>query len=177
MNEIYSGFQSSMMFQFQFILEENINLFQMCYFYTHNKTYLFSHAGVSDVWLNNNNILTTNVNSMCCEINDLFKYQPRKFAFIGWNSYGDSPESSPIWIRPRSLMKINKGTWLHRNTIQIVGHTQQNQIDIQGKSTGGKYYFIDTLNTSGEYLIIDTDENDFISDKLDNTEIFLEKHK
>ena len=38
--------------------------------------------------------------------------------------------------------------------IQIVGHTGQNSIDIKGKSTGGKYYFIDTLGTSGEYLEI-----------------------
>ena len=37
--------------------------------------------------------------------------------------------------------------------IQVVGHTQQNQIDIKGKATGGRYYFIDTLGTSGEYLI------------------------
>lgn len=39
--------------------------------------------------------------------------------------------------------------------VQIVGHTNQNQIDIKGKATGGKYYFIDTLGTSGEYLIIE----------------------
>ena len=35
---------------------------------------------------------------------------------------------------------------------QIVGHTVQDHIDIKGKTTGGKYYYIDTL-PSGEYLI------------------------
>jgi hypothetical protein len=37
---------------------------------------------------------------------------------------------------------------------QVVGHTQQHQIDTKGGSTGGRYYFIDTLDTSGEYMII-----------------------
>jgi len=33
-------------------------------------------------------------------------------------------------------------------------YTQQNQIDIKGKTTGGRYYFIDTLeNKQPEYLI------------------------
>ena len=36
--------------------------------------------------------------------------------------------------------------------VQIVGHTQQEKIDIGGKSTGGRYFYIDTL-PSGEYLI------------------------
>jgi hypothetical protein len=39
--------------------------------------------------------------------------------------------------------------------IQIVGHTQQKQIDIKNKATNGRYYYIDTLSTSGEYMIIE----------------------
>jgi hypothetical protein len=50
-------------------------------------------------------------------------------------------------------MKSNKGI-LNKKIIQVVGHTQQNQIDIKGKTTGGRYYFIDTLgNKQPEYLI------------------------
>jgi hypothetical protein len=35
---------------------------------------------------------------------------------------------------------------------QVVGHTTRNQIDIEGKATGGRYYFIDTMPK--QYLII-----------------------
>ena len=155
MGEYYSGFQSSQMFNYQILLEENIHLFQMCFNFDN---YLFTHAGISEEWLNRVQISSTDINVVCDEINDLFKYKPLHFNFTGTNPYGDSVESSPIWIRPKSLMKDNKNTFLHKNSIQIVGHTQQNCIDIKGKSTGGKYYFIDTLRTSGEYLVIRNNE-------------------
>jgi hypothetical protein len=48
-------------------------------------------------------------------------------------------------------MKINYDT-LRNQVIQVVGHTTRKQIDIEGKATGGRYYFIDTLPR--EYLII-----------------------
>ena len=50
-------------------------------------------------------------------------------------------------------MKANKNI-LNKKIIQVVGHTQQNQIDIKGKTTGGRYYFIDTLdNKQPQYLV------------------------
>jgi hypothetical protein len=80
-------------------------------------------------------------------------YKPQVFEFFGTNPYGDDVYQTPIWIRPNSLMKSNKGI-LNKKIIQVVGHTQQNQIDIKGKTTGGRYYFIDTLdNKQPEYLI------------------------
>jgi hypothetical protein len=51
-------------------------------------------------------------------------------------------------------MAGNRETFLKDQYIQIVGHTQRDKIDM-GKSTGGRYYFIDTLSSSGEYLIYD----------------------
>jgi hypothetical protein len=51
-------------------------------------------------------------------------------------------------------MRANKDT-LRKKVIQVVGHTQQQQIDIKGMATGNRYYYIDTLDTSGEYLIIE----------------------
>jgi hypothetical protein len=67
--------------------------------------------------------------------------------------YGDSEDQSSIWIRPRALMRVNRDT-LRKQVIQVVGHTEQTQIDKRGGTTGGRYWFIDTLGTSGEYLII-----------------------
>jgi hypothetical protein len=73
------------------------------------------------------------------------------------DGYGDNEEQSPIWIRPKSLKRSNAKSDLKKMYIQIVGHTEQSSIDITGKSTGGRYYFIDTL-PSGEYLVEENNE-------------------
>ena len=93
-------------------------------------------------------------------INDYAKFKPQLFGFgvVGRKGYvdpyGDNIWQNPTWVRPRSLMKDSKDL----GYIQVVGHTTQNQIDIEGKSTNSKYFFIDTLETSGEYLIIEDGE-------------------
>jgi hypothetical protein len=69
----------------------------------------------------------------------------------GTSGYGDEVFQGPLWIRPRALMKANYDT-LRKQIIQVVGHTGQRQIDIEGKSTGGRYYFIDTIPR--QYLIV-----------------------
>ena len=84
-------------------------------------------------------------------INDIWKYKPLQFMFCGFNPYGDSKTQTPIWIRPMSLMSGNKKTFLKKDYIQIVGHTQVKKIDT-GKATGGRYFFIDALD-EGQYLI------------------------
>jgi hypothetical protein len=66
--------------------------------------------------------------------------------------YGDDEGQSPIWIRPRSLQRSNQNTDLKKNYVQVVGHTVQDSIDIKGKTTGGKYYYIDALG-KGQYLL------------------------
>jgi hypothetical protein len=45
---------------------------------------------------------------------------------------------------------------LKKDYIQIVGHTAMRKIDLEdsNKFTGGRYYFIDTMEHSGNYLII-----------------------
>jgi len=87
------------------------------------------------------------------DLNEMFKYKPLAFMFNGFNAYGDDLWQTPIWIRPKSLMEVNRD-YLRKEIIQVVGHTSMKQIDIEGKATGGRYYFIDCLDTSGEYLII-----------------------
>ena len=56
-------------------------------------------------------------------------------------------------------MSVNKKheKGLKKDYIQIVGHTQMRRLDLTGsdKFTGGRYYFIDTMDTSGEYLVIE----------------------
>lgn len=153
--EHYSGYQSGARPAIEQLLYENKSHLQMAYGF---HGFLFSHAGISMEWLKNNGY--DNESSLVNWVNDMWKYKPTAFNFVGYNPYGDSEFSSPIWIRPHSLQKANRDT-LRDQFIQVVGHTQQNKIDREGKSTGGRYYYIDTLGTSGEYMIIN--ENDEIS--------------
>jgi len=154
-DEHYSGYQFGARPAIEQLLEDNKQHMQMCY---QMDDYLFSHAGVSYDWLIINK--WEGWESVEEKVNDLWEYTPRVFGFAGWNPYGDSVISSPIWIRPKSLQQANYDT-LRTSLIQVVGHTQQDQIDRKGKSTGGRYYYIDTLGTSGEYMIIDNGDIKF----------------
>jgi predicted MPP superfamily phosphohydrolase len=152
--ERYSGYQYGPSFAIQRLLDDNKEHLQMCY---QMGIFVFSHAGISADWLKNNGWNGEYVSEF---INDMWKYKPNAFKFTGRDPYGDSVESSPIWIRPKSLQNSNYDI-LRSHYIQVVGHTQQNQIDRKGKSTGGRYYYIDTLGTSGEYMIIEDGEIKF----------------
>jgi hypothetical protein len=147
--ETYSGFQSGAAPVIKMLLEENKHHLQMCYQFDN---ILCSHAGIGYDWLVEQNKYESG--SIPEFVNDLYKYNPYKFCFLGTNPYGDDKTQTPIWIRPRSLMYGNKNTFLKNEYIQIVGHTRVNNIDIEGKATGGRYYFIDALdNASPQYLV------------------------
>jgi predicted MPP superfamily phosphohydrolase len=157
-----SGFQRDMLPQFEDFFRENKDMFQMSVTIGNN---LCTHAGVTETFLKDVGYWShgykdeTNVSDF---LNDLFLYKPNEFTFEGYdnrnyglfsaNSYGDDEGQSPIWVRPKSLQSANKKSNLKKMYIQIVGHTQQTMIDVKGKATGGKYFYIDTL-PSGEYLI------------------------
>jgi predicted MPP superfamily phosphohydrolase len=150
-----SGYQRGAAKSIEHIINENRDLLQIAYSFDN---FLFTHAGVSNTFLFRATSLHPNYEGLTISeiLNELFKYKSWAFEFNGKNPYGDDITQSCIWIRPKSLMKDAKN--IKKEYIQIVGHTQQNQIDIKGKSTGGKYYFIDTLGTSKEYLIIEDGE-------------------
>lgn len=133
------------------ILTENRKHLQMAYgMKDGDNQFLFSHAGVSPQWLWDNG--WDGFQPVSEFVNDMWKHKPLHFRFYGTEPTGDNTWQTPIWIRPRSLMQA--GEHMKKAMIQVVGHTAQKQIDIKGKSTGGRYYFIDTLGTSGEYLVI-----------------------
>lgn len=62
---------------------------------------------------------------------------------VNYSIYGDDVEQSPVWVRPDSLLKDRLDTWA-----QVVGYTVQDSLVLSGE-----VFFIDTLGTSGEYLI------------------------
>jgi len=129
---------------------------------------LFTHAGVSEVFMDSVfGKEAWNTDKIAEDLNELWKHKPKAFEFSGfYNASGDETTQTPIWIRPKSLMdagKMNKK--LYKKYIQVVGHTQVEKIDVRGKSTGGRYYFVDALPTSGEYMVITDNEITFGSTK------------
>jgi predicted MPP superfamily phosphohydrolase len=151
-----SGYQAGVGHSITQVVDENRNHLQMAYGFG---DYLFTHAGVSPVFMDQ--VFGENdwsIENIVVDLNEMFKYKPRAFDFNGFESSGDNTTQTPIWIRPRSLMSANKKhkKSLKKDYIQIVGHTAMRKIDLEGndKFTGGRYYFIDTMEISGNYLVI-----------------------
>ena len=156
-----SGYQTVLAPSIKHVVGDNKQYLQAAY---QSGEFVFSHAGFSSVWLDDI-VEGWDVNNMVNRVNELLQYQPgliayRSFKMInetewyGAQGYGDETFQGPLWIRPKSLMRANYDT-LRNQIIQVVGHTPQDNIDIKGKATGGRYYFIDTLEyNQGEYLVV-----------------------
>lgn len=155
-----SGYQSGIAPSITQVIDENRHHLQMAYGFGE---YLFTHAGVSPTFMDGEfGEEGWTKEKVVSQLNDLFKYKPKSFQFNGVDAYGDNTYQTPIWIRPGSLMSVNKKhkKGLKKDYIQIVGHTQMKKLDLEGsdKFTGGRYYFIDTMDSSGDYLIIEDDK-------------------
>ena len=153
--ETYSGYQPALQHDIYSVLRENMKHLQVVYSFD---DILCSHAGISPIWLDQTFGLWSKT-TMVNDINEIYHYQPRKFNFShkGFDPYGDSVEQGPLWIRPKSLMKSNKGDdGFKKRFIQVFGHTQLNDIFesfiSSEKAMGSRYYNIDTLE-SGGYVI------------------------
>jgi hypothetical protein len=159
-----SGYQTLMAPSIKHAISDNKQYLQAAY---QSGEFVFTHAGLSSEWLDDM-VVGWGVDSLDATVNDLFRFQPNKIAYRSFKyydyennqatlaaGYGDETFQSPIWIRPKSLMRANRDT-LRKQIIQVVGHTPQDTIDIKGKSTGGRYYFIDTLEYGqNQYLVIE----------------------
>jgi len=152
-----SGYQTTLAPSIKQVIEENRQHLQMAHQFD---DILVTHAGVSSVWCDD--ILDEwKVETLADQLNELFKYQPHKVGYRSYKQVGDTVYGTsgfggetfqgPIWIRPKALMEANYDT-LRTQIIQVVGHTTRKQIDIEGKSTGGRYYFVDTMPR--EYLVV-----------------------
>jgi len=149
-----SGYQKIFSYQIGPVIDTNREHLQIAY---QMDEYLFTHAGVSSEFMDQTfGVNGWKVETIVDELNEMFMYRPGVFSFDGLDPYGDDTYQTPLWIRPRSLMKANRNT-LRTRFIQIVGHTQVKSLDLVGaeKSAGGRYYLIDCLGTSGEYMIIE----------------------
>jgi hypothetical protein len=155
-----SGYQSRIAPSITQVIDENRQHLQIAYSFDE---FLFTHAGVSPTFMDGEFGEEGWVKDNVVELlNDLFKYKPKSFDFNGTDPYGDNTYQTPIWIRPKSLMAVNKkhDKGLKKKYIQVVGHTQVKKLDLVGaeKSAGGRYYLIDCQETTGEYLVIQDGE-------------------
>lgn len=154
-----SGYQHGIAPNIMQVVNENRHHLQIAYSF---RNYLFTHAGVSTVFMDN--VFGKggwSVDNVAEELNELFKYKPHAFEFTGWDPYGNDEQQTPIWIRPGALMRANKKSELKKKYIQIFGHTQTEagiNFDSINKTAGGRYINIDCLETTGEYLIIQGNE-------------------
>ena len=135
--------------------ERFLNNTQWIYLY---KNICFSHAGVSSIWMKNNNIKS---------LEDINTLEPsEKFAFTGKMSdfTGVSPQQPPIWIRPYILVDVG-----YKGVIHVVGHTNvgplRNYKNEYVKSGMYSQVELDRLvdvwccdTLPREYLIIDNDK-------------------
>lgn len=165
--ETYSGYQPALQHDIYSVLQENMKHLQVVYSFD---DILCSHAGISPVWLDKTFGLCSKT-TMVNDIYELYNYQPKRFNFshIGFDPYGDTVEQGPLWIRPRALMKSNKGDdGLKKHFIQVFGHTQLDDIfksfTDSEKAMGSRYYNIDTLVGRG-YVIYEN--KTLIPKKLD----------
>ena len=107
---------------------------------------VFSHAGISQVWMNNNNIK---------DIHDINNLEPSEiFAFTSDNYFdmtGNSETQPPTWIRPGTLIECNIEGWR-----QVVGHTpvQKGVYCIHDTVGQCEIWLCDALGLK-KYLIID----------------------
>jgi hypothetical protein len=115
LNEQCSGYQYHHSFDIKEVYNKHKELYNIIYIY---KNYIFSHAGVSELWMRNCKIKSPE------EINQLFKEKPNFFRWVGPNYYGDSPHEGPLWIRPNSLIKSAVKSYT-----QICGHSEFDEIE------------------------------------------------
>jgi len=119
-----SGYQSGIAPSINQVIDENRQHLQIAYSFDE---FLFTHAGVSPTFMDGEFGEEGWVEDNVVELlNDLFKYKPKSFDFNGTDPYGDNTYQTPIWIRPKSLMAVNKkhDKGLKKKYIQVVGHTQ-----------------------------------------------------
>lgn len=146
--EEYSGFQHKYKYLFGLELQKAIDgdWIQMGFcIESKDKQYLFTHAGVTKTWYSK--YVPIPVQSPDLEINHLLKHNPQAFRFVYGEKHspvGDDVVSSSIWVRPKSLSEDALPGYVH-----IVGHTQMKRI-----TSLGNVILVDTLGTSGEYLVI-----------------------
>lgn len=139
-NDMCSGFNYHTKHLAKPILEEAINDNKLAIIHIDKDT-IYSHAGVSNYWFEH----VCDVSSLQdIGFNNKFDINTLCFNYIqGYDGYGDTISNSPIWIRPKSLIKDRLIGYK-----QVVGHTPMKKVVSESDIT-----FCDTLPK--DYLIVE----------------------
>lgn len=145
-DEHYSGYQEKFAYPIGDQLRDAIEAgyLQMC---SLDDGFLFTHAGVTKTWAEFAKIDLNNIEG---SINKCFRFTPQMFKFMdydGADATGDNVWSSPIWVRPNSL-----GKDMVEGYVQVVGHTQHEDITLRATGEKRGVLFIDC---PGKYVELD----------------------
>lgn len=115
--------------------------------------YIFSHAGVSQEWLNDiskytscnyvDDIVNCKKGWTEDELTDICSFYPND-----WSGYGDNVYQSCVWIRPNALYKSAIDGYN-----QVVGHTRLEKITKVSLKNGKDLWIVDD-NQKPNYLIL-----------------------
>lgn len=108
---------------------------------------IFSHAGISKVWMENNDIKSIyDINKE--NPSEIFSFCPNTF----YDNHGNSTSQPPTWIRPQALLKCYVDGW-----DQIVGHTPVTQdiINLKDYSDCSQNIWLCDALENYEYIVIE----------------------
>jgi hypothetical protein len=145
--ETYSGYQQYAAMDINEVLQPALTSghLQICHVYDE---YIFSHAGLTNTWCENNEIDLYNIEE---SVNVRFMKNMESFRFeYGENldRSGDDVTQSPIWVRIPSLFRD-----MVKGFTYIIGHTTVKEMHMANNIIA-----IDCLSTSNEYLVIQNGE-------------------
>jgi hypothetical protein len=145
--ETYSGYQQYAAMDINEVLQPALTSghLQICHVFDE---YIFSHAGLTQTWCENNEIDLFNIEE---SVNVKFMKSMESFRFeYGENldRSGDDITQSPIWVRIPSLLKN-----MVKGFTYVIGHTT-----IREMHMANNVIAIDCLGTSKEYLVIQNGE-------------------
>lgn len=141
--ETYSGYQQYAAMDINEVLQPAVTSghMQICHVFDE---YIFSHAGLTNTWCENNDIDLYNIEE---SVNVRFMKNMESFKFeYGENldRSGDDVTQSPLWVRIPSLFRD-----MVKGFTYIVGHTTVKEMHMASNIVA-----IDCLGTSNEYLVI-----------------------
>lgn len=175
-SERYSGFNSATYgaVHHELLMARNKHLLKFAEVDITNRT-IYSHAGVTNKWLNERGKIANPVNLI-----DVLPWHLFKFTYgTHFDCYGNDPLNSPIWVRPQSLLSdIYKDEDPDTKQVtawtQVVGHTPCNHPIIAHEDGSqwkegemwqfAKFYDLDCLS-KGWYLKETLDENGLIENR------------
>lgn len=127
-NVAYPGYQHGLAYDFAEIINKNLNKFKVCEIVG---DFVFSHAGISEVWVRDVANITHPYNQIVNDL-DALLLSDRGRKLLLYNPHGDgsSIDASPLWIRPNTLDRVNAFS----DMIQVYGHTRRSNVLVDDHS-------------------------------------------